>query len=185
MMIAGVGTTLVRLLKEGYQALRKGAPGSLDFQLFTTTDLEAAPADKVSLFLYRVEVDPTRRHHEVPAAHGVAAKTMLSLDLRYLLTVWVNSAEREHQILQDCIEILERHAITSGPQLDPAYAWDPGDALKIVLDGDAHDDMMRVWKLLTPAYRLSVPYLVRTVKLAPVEQTTATVSVHPFGRGVR
>ena len=146
----------------------------LNFELFTTSSFETTPTDKVSLFLFRVEVDPTRRHRDIPPATlGAPAKVALALDLRYLLTVWVSDAEREHQILQDCIEILDRNAIVSGAQLDSAYDWEPGAALKVVLDALSHEDMMRLWDLLEPTYRLSVPYLVRTVKLTPVAQPDA------------
>ena len=64
----------------------------------------------------------------------------------------------------------EANAIVSNSLLDPAYTWEPDDALKVTIDALSHEDMMRLWDLLEPTYRLSVPYLVRTVKLTPVEQ---------------
>ncbi|WP_437285456.1 DUF4255 domain-containing protein [Sorangium sp. So ce406] len=176
MMIAGIGKTLIHLLRDGYQDRHGGLQG-LSFELFTTTSFEGVPANKVSLFLYRVEIDPTRRYKEIPPATPAdPPRTALALDLRYLLTVWMADAEREHQILQDCIEILEERAIVSGPLLDPAYSWQPEDALRVYLDTLSHEDMMRLWDLLDPKYRLSVPYVVRTAKLSPA---TAAASAPP------
>jgi hypothetical protein len=173
MSIAGVGTSLVRLIDQGFQA-RHGSKEGLTFELFTTTSFDPTPTSKVSLFLYRIGVDPTRRHKEYPpASFGAGPRVALALELHYLLTVWVNDAEREHQVLQDCLEIMEANAIVSGSLLDPAYTWAPDDALKVTLDSLSHEDMMRLWDLLEPTYRLSVPYLVRTVKLTPVEQAVA------------
>lgn len=173
MMIAGVGKTLIHILRDGYQALH-GSLETLSFELFTTTSFEGTPANKVSLFLYRIEVDPTRRHKEIPPRTlAEPPRSALAVDLRYLLTVWVSDAEREHQILQDCIEILERSAIVSGPALDPAYSWEPDDALRVYLDAVSHEDMMRLWDLLEPKYRLSIPYVVRTVKLSPISLPAA------------
>jgi hypothetical protein len=173
MIIAGVGKTLVHLLRNEFQARHGGLEG-LTFELFTTTSFESTPSNKVSLFLYRIDVDPTRRHKQIPpSTFGVPARSVLCLDLRYLVTVWVSDAEREHQILQDCIEILESHAIISGPLLDTGYPWEPGDALTLAIDALSHEDMMRLWDLLEPTYRLSVPYVVRSVKLTSVEQPAA------------
>lgn len=167
MWIAGIGKSIVHLLRDGYQARHGGLQG-LSFELFTTTSFEGAPVNKVSLFLYRVEVDPTRRHKELPPeAPGDSPRIALALDLRYLLTVWMTDAEREQQILQECMELLESKPILSGPLLDPAYPWQPEDALRVYLDAVSHEDMMRLWDLLEPKYRLSVPYVVRTAKLSP------------------
>jgi hypothetical protein len=170
MSIAGVGTSLVRLLDQEFRALHGGTEG-LSFELFTTTSFESTPLSKVSLFLYRVGVDPARRHKEYPPkTPGAGPRTALLLELHYLLTVWMTDAEREHQVLQDCIEILEKNAIVGNSLLDPAYTWEPDDALKVTMESLSHEDMMRLWDLLEPTYRLSVPYVVRTVKLTPVEQ---------------
>jgi hypothetical protein len=173
MTLAGVGKSLILLLRDGYQALHGGLEG-LSFELFTTTSFESAPSNKVSLFLYRLEIDPTRRHKELPPRTlSEPPRSALSLDLRYLLTVWVGDAEREHQILQDCIEIFERHAIVSGPRLDSTYPWEPDDALRLSIDSVSHEDMMRLWDLLEPTYRLSVPYVVRSVRLGAVDRSAA------------
>jgi hypothetical protein len=170
--IAGVGTSLIRLLDEGYQALN--LPNGPTFKLCTTTDFKQDPTDRVSLFLYRIEVDPTQRHRETPPKGlGTSGRSSLALNLRYLLTVWVSDAELEHQILQDCMEIFEQNAILTGPQLDPKYAWDPSDAIKVSIDSISPEDTMRLWDLLEPKYRVSIPYLVRTVKIASVDQPAA------------
>lgn len=167
MWIAGIGKSLVHLLRDGYQSRHGGLQG-LSFEMFSTSSFEGTPINKVSMFLYRIEIDPTRRHKELPPPTPAdPPRTALALDLRYLLTVWMSDAEREQQILQDCMEILEERAILSGPLLDPAYPWQPEDALRVYLDSVSHEDMMRLWDLLDPKYRLSVPYVVRTAKLSP------------------
>lgn len=173
MVIAGVGTSLIHLLRDEYQARHGGLEG-LSFELFTTTSFEATPSNKVSLFLYRIEIDPTRRHKDLPPrALGDPRRSALSVDLRYLLTVWVSDAEREHQVLQDCIEIFDKSAILQGPRLDPAYRWELDDTIRLSIDSLSHEDMTSLWDLLEPSYRLSIPYIVRSVTLSSVEQATA------------
>jgi hypothetical protein len=187
--IAGVSKTLIQLLERGYRVLHPPTgSGDIVFKLFSTANFKDTTTNTVSLFLYRVEVEPTRRHRTVaPTSFGDPEKVMLLLDLHYLLTVWVTNAESEQQILQECIEILERNPIVSDAQLATGYDWDPGDSLKVTLGALSHEDMMRLWDSVDPAYRLSVPYLVRGVRLTPQERPSAppvTSRVHVYTQEV-
>lgn len=189
MNIAGVGQTLVRVLEDSYREIHPPTgSGDITFKLFSTAQFTGTPANVVSLFLYRVEVEPTRRHRTVaPRNLGDPERVMLMLDLHFLLTVWVIDAESEQQILQDCIEILERNAIVSDTRLASGFPWEPDDALKVTLASMSHEDMMRLWDSLEPPYRLSIPYLVRGVRLTPQERPSAppvTSRVHVYTQEV-
>ena len=118
MSIPGAGFSLVKLLEREYESLR-GEGHGLSFKLFTTTDFAETVADTVSLFLYRIEVDPTRRHDTLPPSDTEPGlRSALAVDLCYLLTVWSPSAERQHEILGDCMAILDDNAVLSPDQLD-------------------------------------------------------------------
>jgi len=60
--------------------------------------------------------------------------------------------------------------------LSPAYSWEPEDALRISMAPMKHEDMMRLWDGFDLPYQLSVPYLVRTVRLAPREKSEMPVT---------
>lgn len=190
--IPGASQSLVGVLKEQLEERRKTLPVAFrppDFevQLFRSADFSSSPEKKISLLLYRVDVDEARRTVETPAAiAGHAVTRSLGLELSYLLTVWgVESAVGEQQVLQHCMEILQEFAILRGHHLDPGYPWEPEDALRISLAPLNHEDLMRLWDGFDLPYQLSVPYLVRTVRLAPRESGDGLVTNRALAFGSR
>lgn len=176
MFIAGASSSLIRLLERQYHQLHEDSAEehAYEFRVFNASQFTQDIPNHVTLFLYRVDVDPTRRHVEVPPESGsLTSRVALGLDLRYLLTVWAQTAEREQQTLGECMEILDEHAVISGDQLDDAYAWPEDTTLKISLDSLSHEDMLRLWDSLEPAYHLSIPYVVRTIRMRPKAQQPA------------
>jgi Pvc16 N-terminal domain len=43
--------------------------------------------------------------------------------------------------------------------------WGVGDQIQVVPSELSHEDMMRIWDALDPAYRLSVAYVARVVRI--------------------
>ncbi len=146
----------------------------LTFKVFSTSDLSGEIANHVSLFLYRVDVDRTRRHAELPRIDRQAPERFaLALELHYPLTVWSGgTAEREQEILSDSMEILDEHALLSGDLLDSNFPWEEGSEIKVCLESMTNEDMLRLWDSFEPAYHLSVPYLARTLLLRPLERSS-------------
>jgi hypothetical protein len=171
--IAGATDSLVQLLRT-----RLAETGGLDgytVAAMATRDVRANLQDRVGVLLYRVSVDRTRRHVELPRlAPAAPARVALGLELHYLLIVWGrNAAEGEQAMLGRCMAILDRYAVLSGPLLSPAYAWEPGVGLQIAPDALETEDFLRLWDGFEGPPLLSMPYLLRTVRLAPVERAEA------------
>jgi hypothetical protein len=175
-VIAGCGQSLVDLLtarlKEANQL------GDFDVALMAPREITKNLENRIALILYRIEADPTRRHVELArATPSSPARVCLGLDLHYLLAVWgKGSAAGEQITLGHCMEILDQNAVLTGPLLSADYLWDPSDLLKVTLDTVAVDDMWRLWEGIDTAYQLSVPYLVRTALLSPVERIDAPLA---------
>jgi len=173
MNLGAVSSSVVKLLQKRF--LEQGGLGGYTFKVFSTSEVVAGIQNHVGLTLYRIDIDPARRHiHLPPAEIGLPSRHLLGLDLHYLLTVWGSaSAEGEQEMLGRCMEILDHHAILSGDDLDHTapYEWEESDALKLCLESLTHEDMLRLWDSMEGSYQLSVPYLVRTVRLSPVERT--------------
>ncbi|MCU7872822.1 MAG: DUF4255 domain-containing protein [Candidatus Thiodiazotropha sp. (ex Lucinoma borealis)] len=173
MSIAGSSVSLIKLLQRQYYETH-GDLGGFTFRVFSTADFSGDITDYITMFLYRVDVDRTKRHYEMSRSTPQSPRrTSLALELRYLLTVWGTTAEREQEALAECMEILDQYALLSGELLDPDYAWEEGTEIKISLESISNEDMLRLWDSLEPAYRLSVPYLVRTVLLSPLTREEA------------
>jgi len=173
MSIAGTSDTLVRLL-----ALRLGETGGLDgftVSAMSTRDVRPNLQNRIGIMLYRVGVDRTRRHIDLPRLAPTApARTSLGVELHYMLIIWGrNSAEGEQVMLARCMQILDAQSVLAGPLLSSAYAWEQGVGLQIAVDSMETEDFLRLWDGFEGPPQLSVPYLVRTVRLAPVERSDA------------
>lgn len=164
MSIPGAAHSLLDVLEDAHRARYPGGE-RYTFKIATANELDELE-EHVTLFLYRVDVDPTRRHIEIaPEEFGEPGRRSLALNLHFLLTVWGKNDDRgkAHQVLQHCIQCLDEQAILSGAQLTE-YDWPPGMSLKVAMESMSTEDMMRIWDSLDVAYRLSVPYVVRTVR---------------------
>jgi len=174
MKIAGASASLLGVLQRR-MVERHGDLEEFSYDVFRTSQFTAGLQNQVSLFLYRVDVDQTRRHVDLqPDKPSHPQRYALGLELRYILTVWGQGAgaEREHEVLSELVEILDRDAIIAGDLLDPTFDWDDGDALKVSLESLTNEDMLRLWDAFDPPYQLSIPYLVRTMRLSPVERAS-------------
>lgn len=200
--IPGASDSLVRLLDQELERRRRDTtrpeelrPADFGVRLFSSADfLERPGTSIVSILLYRVDIDEARRSVETPSATpGRSTTRWLGLELSYLLTAWglrggesaTASAIPEQEMLQHCMEILQQFAIVQGPQLHPRYPWQPEDALRISLAPMNHEDLMRLWDGFDLPYQLSVPYLVRTVRLAPRESGDGLVTSRALAFGSR
>lgn len=118
----------------------------------------------LSIFLYRVDVDPSTRAGW-SAVGSIDGHAHLPLDLHYLLTAWADAAEFEHQILGSTLTCLETTPILSGPLLHPASSWQPNEAVQIWSEDLATDSLMRIFDSLDASFRASLPYRARVVRL--------------------
>jgi hypothetical protein len=169
--IAAAGKSLERLLTSRF-AVDVPVPGKVttarlvrtdDFDL---TDQSVIKPPVLTLFLVRVEPNRVMR----AAWSGVSAhdeRSHLPLDLHYLLTPWASNAEYEQRILGSAMECLEDVPILSGPLLDTTNNpdWSIEDAVQVTAGDVGPDGIMRVWDTLDAEFRLSVPYLVRIVRI--------------------
>ena len=176
MFIAGTSATLRRLIED--QLVATGGLDGYTISLFSTRDFTGTLANRVALFLYRVDIDESRRNVELPRLTPASPRRQaLGLELHYLLTVWgQKNAEGEQVMLARCMDILDRHALIAGPLLDPGYPWEAEDSLRVSINHLSTEDMLRLWDSLEPPYQLSVPYVVRTARLAARERPDATIA---------
>ena len=169
MSVAGCGQTIVDLLTA--RLTEAGQLGDYEVLLMAPREITKDLQNTIALILYRIDVDQTRRHVQLTRATPTSpTRSALGLELHYLLAVWgKGSAAGEQVTLGDCMSILDVNAVITGPLLSTTYTWEPDDALKVTIDSVSVEDMWRLWDGIDAAYQLSVPYLIRTVRLTPVE----------------
>jgi len=134
-----------------------------DFNVAATTVIKPPV---LSIFLVRVEVNAVMRAtwSAVGADDG---RSHVPLDLHFLLTAWASNAEHEQRILGSAIRCLDETPTLSGPLLDTSHGagFAIDEALQIVPGDMGPDGIMRIWDTLDSHYRLSVPYIVRIVRI--------------------
>jgi hypothetical protein len=187
--VAATGKSIERLLDACFAGKRfSGAPARTALIRTEDFDRDAALTDRpgtgISIFLHRVDVNGTMRS----AWSGVSGRdgqVHLPLDLHFLLTPWATNAEDEHHILGIAMECLETHPILTGPLLDAAAGWAPGEAVQLMVEDLPGDALMRMFDSLPSSFRLSVGYVARVVRIdatgtsLPVTTTIATGVVPP------
>jgi hypothetical protein len=164
--VHSVGASLATFLTNTYPASLKG-DFPCDFKVVSTGELAGREKDLdgiVSIVLYRI----TANEHLRTARRGNVAHDAsipLSVDLHFLLSAWSSSAAAEQVILTWVMQQLHLRPVLDASSLSPEGGWTPGDAIQIVPAELSNEDMMRVWDALEPAYRLSVSYIARVVRI--------------------
>jgi hypothetical protein len=174
--IHSVGNSLRLFLQNTYpDALN--AEHSIGFRLLSSGEMagDSAPADCLSLYLYRVTVNEHLRN--TPYRNDPAdARPPLSLDLHYLLSVWTGDAMGEHRVLAWAMRQLYAHPLLDVASLSPEAGWLPSDVVQLIPAELSTEDMMRVWDAFDHSYRLSVSYIARLVRIdAPNEEPARPV----------
>jgi hypothetical protein len=157
-----VGRSLVRLLDRTF-------PGTFDpnevqcaFRLVSSGELTAAATQELNntltLYLYRVTMD---RHLRNAASPGLA------VDLHFLMTVWSNSALTEHAVMAWAMRQFHENSVLDRSVLSDDGAWQRYDTVQLIPAELTHEDLMRIWDSIEPAYRLSASYIARVVHIDP------------------
>jgi Pvc16 N-terminal domain len=169
--IHSVGRSIVNYFRDIYPRPAGDGPDELvacSFQLISSGELvDFAPeTTTVTLYLYRIGIDPHLRNRppvERPASGE--ARRPLTLELHYLLTAWADSAQAEQQVLSWVMLQLHERPLLDRSMLTEEGGWDAADEIHVVPSELSHEDMMRIWDALVPAYRLSTSYVARVVRL--------------------
>ncbi|MBE9064691.1 DUF4255 domain-containing protein [cf. Phormidesmis sp. LEGE 11477] len=172
--IHSVGDSLVEYLRDSYepfsQANESGPNAVPDctFKLLSSLaldDMESADDDnQLSIYLYRVNINEHLRNSR--QANGSSQqKEPLSLDLHFLMTAWSKNAMAEQLILAWAMRQLHDHPLLDRSYLSAQANWNREDVVQIIPAELTHEDMMRIWDTLKPAYRLSFGYVARVVRI--------------------
>jgi len=169
--IAAAAKSLERLLTSAFAA-DVPVPGVTTKAVLVSSDDFDISGNSVikppvlSIFLVRVDVSAVMRApwSAVGADDG---RSHLPLELHFLLTPWASNAEHEQRILGSAMRCLDERPVLSGPLLDTTHnaGFAVDEALHVVPGDMGPDGIMRIWDTLDAGYRVSVPYVVRIVRI--------------------
>jgi hypothetical protein len=165
--IHSVGNSIATYLRNSYPRTLVGLDmPDCAFDLISSGELAGEPDDstRITMYLYRITVN---EHSRQLAAGASARPTPLGLDLHFLMTAWAGNARDEHTILAWAIRQLHMFPILDASSLSPEAGWGANEVIQIIPAELSTEDIMRIWDALDPAYRLSVSYIARLVRLDP------------------
>lgn len=173
--IETISDVIVRLLQASHDAQDFGGE-SLQFAVYQGEDFRSQGQNRiskgVSLFLYRTVVNgsirtpPGRRLRS-----GERQRTQLPIDLHYLVTVWAQTATMQHRIAGWVMRTLETTPVLPSGVLHGVRpnVFRPDETVEIVVNDLTNEDLFRIWDILGEPYHLSIPYLVRNVRIETEE----------------
>ena len=167
--VAAVGRAIVGLL-EG--STRPPEFTDARFRLFRTEDFDNPVESGLSVYLYRIVVDSSRRNLPSVDRGGGRKSPPLTVVLHYLLTPWGADAAREQQLLAWAMRVLEDSPVLSGALLNIASpgTFTGNEAVELVLSEVPLTEVTDLWRALGCRYRLGASYVARRVTIdSPVD----------------
>lgn len=162
--VAATCEAIVRLLQRAWRP-ELFNDAELQFRVFQTSSFATPMETGVSLFLYRVTINGTRR---MPATRlgpaGELRRAELPLDLHFLLTPWAREASLEQEILGWMMRTLDDTPSLPAGLLDPDV-FTPDETVELVADQLANEELFRIWDVLPTDFHVSAPYVARVVRI--------------------
>jgi hypothetical protein len=158
-VIGEVSELLARLLKAGLDS-----SGDLHGKtVLVQSPVDPAPSDMPILALWLYQVTPNAYLRNAPNVRVRGEEfeniTPLSLDLYYLLTPFHDSEVINQEILGRALQILYDNSVL------PLHAGEDFEELHINICQRSIEELAKVWEATHKAYRLSVCFEVRVVKI--------------------
>src|SRR5262245_6545049 len=129
--VRDMSDTLIALLKAGVPPL----VNANDILLSTPDDFQAAPNQPtLTVFLYRITLNADMRNgmrRLLP--DGRTTRTLLPLDLHYIITAWARDTRGELAIIGRVLQALYDRAELGPADLQGA-SWEPDDTVQLVLE---------------------------------------------------
>lgn len=165
--IAAAGQAIIGMLAD---ACPKPEFEGTSFKVYQIKDFLAPMEEGLSLFLYRLGVNGSRRNlPPSTGADGRRYRPPIPLDLAFLLTAWGKTAEKQQLLLGWAIRMLQDvpvlHASLLNDYAVEADTFRPGETIEIVLDPLNLQDMSNLATLTKLNPPLSVTYIVRMVSI--------------------
>lgn len=165
--IAATGEAILGLLEA---ACPKTEFPSAEFALYQPSDFQEPIREGISLYLYRVSINTSRR--SLPPRldrNGRRYKASLPVDLSYALTAWATSAARQQRLLGWAMRTMQDTPILPAGLLNhygpEAQTFGPSESVELFCESLTLQDSVNLWEAFKPHPQLSVAYIARLILL--------------------
>lgn len=165
--IAATGEAILGLLEA---ARPRPEFASIQFALYQASNFQSPMDDGVSLYLYRISTNTTRRNFPPRTdAQGRRFRPALPLDLHYLLTPWARTAARQQRMLGWAMRVLEDTPILPTGLLN-RYGTDPetfrlNETVELVCEPISLQEIINIWDAFKSNLQLSAAYVARMIAI--------------------
>lgn len=135
----------------------------------------AVSKNTIGIYLHRISVDPFARNRYVASPiPNKPAQPEMPINLHIFLLAWTNNGESESLLATWALQ-----QIGSGLQMGYSHLksydsdWGLDETVQIVPEEMSTEDLQRIWDSLPGNYILSVPYIVKTLRILPDPQVEA------------
>lgn len=185
--IAATGQAILGLLGD---ACPKPEFAAARFELFQVEDFPNRMEEGISLYLYRVAVNGSRRNlAPTVGANGKRFRPPIPLDLYFMLSAWAKTAVKQQRLLGWAIRTLADLPILPasllnhyGPETDIFKA---AETVELILDQLTLPDLNNLWSATKITPPLSVNYVARMVAIDSTIEIPdiASVQTREIGAG--
>jgi hypothetical protein len=175
--VQGVMAAIEGMLSERLPPELRATPVNATVQLFGSQAFKQTSINNtLALWLYRISIDPTVPGGQTRALPGVAGNRVpeLPLMLHFLLIAIADTALAENSLMGWGFQQLaitpvigaDRMAAQALALPGQSIDWDDADEVQIATEELTREELMRIWDTLPLKYSLTVPYVVRGVRVA-------------------
>jgi hypothetical protein len=176
--VQGVMAAIEGMLAERFPPELSGSPVNASVALFGSADFtpDNIAKNTLALYLYRISIDPTIPGGYVRALPGSGGGRIaeVPLMLHFLMIAIAGSALAENSLAGWGFQQLAINPIVGSDRMAaqalalPAQTlnWDDADDVQVATEELTREELMRIWDTLPVKYRLTVPYVVRGVRVA-------------------
>ncbi len=165
--ISATGQAIVGLLAD---ACPKSEFPAARFELFQVEDFTGRLEEGISLYLYRLAVNGSRRNMAPSVgANGKRFRPPIPLDLYFMLSAWAKTAVKQQRLLAWAIRTLADLPILPasllnhyGPETD---IFKPAETVELIFDQLTLQDLNNLWSATKITPPLSVNYIARMVAI--------------------
>lgn len=175
--VNGVLLSLEHFFKTRMPAELKSGPVSASVKLFGSTTIDdAQTGNYLGIYLHRLAIDPhgrSRFFSPQGTDKNAGPAPELPVNLHLLLMASGTSASIEADLLAWAMTALANEARLDISHLsDYDQGWSEKEILTVTPEEMTTEDVLRIWDTLNISFTLSVPYVVKTLRLRLNTQET-------------
>lgn len=175
--VQGVMAAIEGMLAERFPPELKATPVNASVQLFGSAAFkQTSISNTLALYLYRIGIDPTIPGGYVRSLPGSAGGRVaeVPLMLHFLMIAIADTALAENSLMGWGFQQLAISPIIGADRMSAqalalpgqALNWDDSDDVQVATEELTREELMRIWDTLPLKYCLTVPYVVRGVRVA-------------------